>query len=64
MQVGSIFEWVDKNPIFGKLPPDSPLYTPILGFFALTGLPFAGWLFYQAVSVANEQSDRMNKVDQ
>jgi hypothetical protein len=40
--VGSIFEWTAKNPIFGVLPPDNFLYTPILGLFALTGLPTAG----------------------
>ena len=42
LQVGSIFEWINKNPIFGVLPPSSALYTPILGFFAVTGFPTAG----------------------
>ena len=41
-QVGSIFEFADKNPIFGVVRPDSPLWAPILGFFALTGLPLSG----------------------
>ena len=41
-QIGSIFEYVNKNPIFGVLPPSNPLYAPILGLFALTGLPTAG----------------------
>jgi len=46
-QVGSIFEIVNRNPIFGVLPPENPLWLPILGLFAVTGLPSAGgraWL--------------------
>ena len=42
LQIGSIFEYSNKNPVFGLLPPSSPFYTPILGFFAITGLPSAG----------------------
>jgi hypothetical protein len=42
VQVGSIFEYADRNPIFGVVQPDSPLWAPILGLFALTGLPMAG----------------------
>jgi hypothetical protein len=48
-----VFEYFDKNAIFGVIPPDSPLWAPILGLFAFTGLPTAGgdtgnaayWLF-------------------
>ena len=47
--VGSIFEYANKNPIFDVIYPDSPLYTPILGVFALTGIPSAGYLFFKAV---------------
>lgn len=42
LQVGSIFEYLDGNAIFGVVPPDSPLWAPILGFFAFTGIPMAG----------------------
>lgn len=41
-QVGSIFEYVDGNAVFGVVQPDSPLWAPILGFFAFTGIPSAG----------------------
>jgi hypothetical protein len=40
-----VFEYIDKNPIFGVVQPDSPLWAPILGLFAVTGIPTAGgWL--------------------
>ena len=42
VQVGSIFEIINKNPVFGVIQPDSPLWLPILGLFAVTGLPTAG----------------------
>jgi len=58
-----VFEFVNKNAIFGVLPPSSPLYTPILGLFALTGLPSAGWLFFKAVQAANEEAERQDKID-
>lgn len=41
-QVGSVFEYANQRPIFDVIYPGSPLYTPILGFFAVTGLPTAG----------------------
>jgi hypothetical protein len=63
MQVGSCFEWVNRNPIFGVVQPDSPLYTPVLGLFAITGLPTSGFLFYQAIKSANAAADRMDRVD-
>lgn len=46
-QVGSVFEYVNQRAVFDVIQPDSPLYAPILGFFALTGLPTAGFLFYK-----------------
>lgn len=58
-----MFEWTAKNPIFGVLPPDNILYTPILGIFAITGLPTAGWLFFKAISAANAEADRMDNID-
>ena len=41
-QVGSIFEFTNRNAIFGVLPPENPLWAPILLLFAVTGLPSAG----------------------
>jgi hypothetical protein len=43
--------------------PDSPFYAPILGTFALTGLPTAGFLFYKSVASANKEAERMDKLD-
>ncbi len=40
--VGSIFEYIDRNAIFGVVGPDSQLWAPILLFFAVTGFPTAG----------------------
>ena len=42
MQVGSIYEYFNKNAIFGLVQPGNPAYAPILGFFAITGLPLSG----------------------
>jgi hypothetical protein len=61
--VGSIFEWSAQNPIFGVIEPDSPLYTPILGVFAVTGIPTAGVLFFKGVSAANAEAERMDAQD-
>lgn len=61
--VGSIFEYANQKPIFDVIFPDSPLYTPILGLFALTGLPMSGFLFYKSVSAANKEAERMDKLD-
>lgn len=61
--VGSIFEFANKNPIFDIVYPDSPLYTPILGLFSVTGIPTAGYLFFKAVGAANAEAERMDKLD-
>ena len=61
--VGSIFEWSAQNPIFGVIEPDSALYTPILGLFAVTGIPTAGVLFFKGVSAANAEAERMDAQD-
>lgn len=61
--VGSISEYANKNSIFGVVAPDSPFYAPILGFFALTGIPTAGYLFIKAVKAANKASSLQDKVD-
>ncbi|EFJ49553.1 hypothetical protein VOLCADRAFT_104324 [Volvox carteri f. nagariensis] len=61
--VGSIFEFVDRNPVFGVLPPDNPLWAPILLFFAVTGFPTAGFLFIKGVNGFNEDAERQDKLD-
>ena len=44
--MGSIFEYANRNPIFGVVKPDSFLWAPILLFFAITGFPSAGAPFW------------------
>jgi hypothetical protein len=61
--VGSFFEYADKNAIFGVIPPESPLWAPILGLFAITGLPTAGFLFYKGVSAANKAAEDQDRMD-
>jgi hypothetical protein len=39
LQIGSIFEYTNGRPVFGVVGTDSPLYVPLLGFFAVTGIP-------------------------
>lgn len=61
--VGSVFEYVDKNAVFGVIPPESPLWAPVLGLFAFTGIPTAGFLFFKGVNAANEAAERQDKMD-
>uniref|UniRef100_A0A061S0U3 Uncharacterized protein n=1 Tax=Tetraselmis sp. GSL018 TaxID=582737 RepID=A0A061S0U3_9CHLO len=61
--VGSVFELVNGNALFGVLQPDNPFWKPILILFSVTGLPTAGFLFYKAVSAANKAADTMDSLD-
>lgn len=61
--VGSIFEYIDRNPVFGVVQPDNPLWAPILLFFAVTGFPTAGYLFIKGVQGFNEDAERQDKLD-
>eukprot|EP00775_Hariotina_reticulata_P002729 gene2729-3026_t len=61
--VGSVFEYFDKNAIFGVIPPENPLWAPILGLFAITGLPTAGFLFFKGVNAANEAAEKQDRMD-
>ncbi len=61
--VGSCFEFANQNPIFGVVGPDSPLYAPVLGLFAVTGIPMAGLLFFKGVTAANAEAERMDAMD-
>ena len=49
LQVGSIFEYFNQNPLFGVVQPDNPVWAPILGVFVITGFP-------TAVSITNHLS--------
>ena len=62
-QVGSIFEFIDRNPVFGVLQPDNPAWAPVLRFMSITGLPMAGFLFYKGVTGANEAAELQDKLD-
>ena len=61
--IGSMFEIANRNAIFGVIEPDSPLWLPILGLFAATGLPTAGFLFFKGIQAANAEADRMDRMD-
>ena len=41
----------------------SPVYTPILGFFSITGIPMAGYLFKRGIDGANAYADKVDKLD-
>ncbi|CAK9221060.1 unnamed protein product [Sphagnum troendelagicum] len=61
--VGSVFEYFNKNAIFGVVPPDSPFWAPILGIFVFTGFPSAGFLWFKAISLANKASEDQDRED-
>ncbi|EFJ34325.1 hypothetical protein SELMODRAFT_69021, partial [Selaginella moellendorffii] len=61
--VGSIFEYFNKNPVFGVIQPDSPFYTPVLGFFSITGIPVSAFLWFRAIKLANKDAERQDKED-
>jgi len=47
----------------GVLPPDSPLYTPVLATFFVTGFPTSAYLFSKCVQAANEASAAADRAD-
>lgn len=61
--VGCIFEYIDRNPFFGIISPDSPAWAPILLTLAITGFPTAGYLFYKGVTGFNEEAERQDRLD-
>lgn len=61
--VGSVFEYFGGNAVFGVVQPDNPLWAPILGLFAFTGLPMAGFLFFKGVNAANEAAEMQDRID-
>ncbi|KAM0864231.1 hypothetical protein ACQ4PT_044038 [Festuca glaucescens] len=61
--IGSIFEYTNGRPVFGVVGTDSPLYAPLLGFFAVTGIPTSGYLWYKAVQTANKDAEEQDRRD-
>eukprot|EP00899_Mesostigma_viride_P010166 jgi/Mesvir1/19150/Mv01173-RA.1 len=61
--VGSVFEYLYKNPVFGVLGPDSPLYPLLLGWFVFTGFPLSAWLWIKSTEAYNAQADREDSED-
>ena len=63
LQAGSFFEWTYKAPIFGVIPAENFLYTPLLAIFGFGGVGASVYLFVQGVNAANEAAERMDKID-
>lgn len=61
--VGSMFEFVNQKPIFGVIQPDSIIYAPILGFFAITGIPASAFLWFKSVEAANKEAEEQDRRD-
>ncbi|KAF3330673.1 hypothetical protein FCM35_KLT04027 [Carex littledalei] len=61
--IGSIFEYVNKKPVFGLLNSDSIFYAPLLGFFVFTGIPTSGYLWYKSVQTANKEAEEQDRRD-
>ncbi|ONK78544.1 uncharacterized protein A4U43_C02F19950 [Asparagus officinalis] len=61
--IGSVFEYVNQNPVFGVLSSDSVFYAPLLGFFAFTGIPTSAFLWYKSVQVANKEAEEQDRKD-
>ncbi|KAB2618260.1 hypothetical protein D8674_014129 [Pyrus ussuriensis x Pyrus communis] len=61
--IGSVFEYVNKKPVFGILGSDSIFYAPVLGFFAFTGIPTSAFLWFKSVQTANKEAEEQDKRD-
>ncbi|XP_010542023.1 PREDICTED: uncharacterized protein LOC104815359 [Tarenaya hassleriana] len=61
--IGSVFEYVNKKPVFGVLSSDSVFYTPLLGFFAITGIPTSAFLWFKSVQAANKEAEEQDRRD-
>ncbi|GAB2230953.1 hypothetical protein Droror1_Dr00027233 [Drosera rotundifolia] len=61
--IGSVFEYANQRPVFGVVNSDSIFYVPILGFFAITGIPTAAFLWFKAVRIANEEAEEQDRSD-
>ncbi|EMS67200.1 hypothetical protein TRIUR3_23958 [Triticum urartu] len=56
-------KYTNGRAVFGVVGTDSPLYAPILGFFAVTGIPTSGYLWYKAVQTANKDAEEQDRRD-
>lgn len=61
--IGSVFEYANEKPVFGVVYPDSIFYTPLLGFFAFTGIPTSAFLWFKSVEVANKEAEEQDRRD-
>ncbi|XP_057525285.1 uncharacterized protein LOC130804744 [Amaranthus tricolor] len=61
--IGSIFEYANKNPVFGVLNSDSIFYAPLLGFFAFSGIPTSAFLWFKSVQAANKEAEEQDRRD-
>ncbi|XP_020690805.1 uncharacterized protein LOC110105586, partial [Dendrobium catenatum] len=61
--IGSIFEYINQRPVFGILGSDSVFYTPLLGFFAFTGIPTSAFLWFRSVQAANKEAEEQDRRD-
>ncbi|KAK1384537.1 putative Transmembrane protein [Heracleum sosnowskyi] len=61
--IGSVFEYINQKPVFGVLGTDSIFYAPVLGFFAITGIPTSGFLWYKSVEAANKEAEEQDRKD-
>ncbi|KAI4325720.1 hypothetical protein MLD38_031094 [Melastoma candidum] len=61
--IGSVFEYVNQRPVFGVLGSDSVFYAPLLGFFAISGIPTSAFLWFKAVQVANKEAEEQDRRD-
>lgn len=61
--IGSIFEYVNQKPVFGVINSDSVIYTPLLGFFAFTGIPTSAFLWFKSVEAANKEAEEQDRRD-
>ncbi|KAL2522005.1 hypothetical protein Fot_25928 [Forsythia ovata] len=61
--IGSAFEYLNQKPVFGVLNSDSVFYTPLLGFFAFTGIPSSAFLWFKSVQVANKEAEEQDRRD-
>ncbi|KAI4330440.1 hypothetical protein MLD38_028730 [Melastoma candidum] len=61
--IGSVFEYVNQRPVFGVLGSDSVFYAPLLGFFAISGIPTSAFLWFKSVQVANKEAEEQDRRD-
>ncbi|ERN11521.1 hypothetical protein AMTR_s00022p00127970 [Amborella trichopoda] len=61
--IGSVFEYANQRPVFGVINSDSIFYAPLLGFFAITGVPTSAFLWFKSVQAANKASEEQDRRD-